>query len=49
MSIKNIVNLSGLGGILLLTVIAGAIVNPMVFCATAGAAMFIPEALSEVE
>ena len=49
MSIKNIVNLSAVGGILLLTICAAVIVSPLFWTTTVGVGMFVPEAVSKVE
>jgi hypothetical protein len=49
MSIKNILNLGALGVILLALGTAAVLVDPLFWCATAGSAIYIPEALSEVE
>ena len=49
MSIRNILNLSAIGGILLLTICAAVIVSSLFWTTTVGVGMFVPEALSEVE
>lgn len=46
---KNIINLSVFGGLLLLLGLAALIVNPLFYVPTAGVAIYTPEVLSEVE
>lgn len=49
MSIKNILNLSAFGGLLLLTALVAVIVDPLAWCGTAGVSIYAPEVFSEVE
>lgn len=46
---KNIINLSVIGGLLLLCVSAAAIVSPLFWCAVAGTGFYVPEVISELE
>ena len=46
---KNIITLGLLGAILLGLGAAAVLVDPLFWCATAGSAVFVPEALSEVD
>lgn len=46
---KNILNLSLIGGLILLFGAAGFIVDAMFLVPAAGAAVFVPEAVSEID
>lgn len=49
MSIKNILTLSFVFGLLVLSGLAALIVNPLWWCPAVGVAMHVPEALEQID